>query len=115
MLVLVYVYVCVYLNRQLKSLRVKFVWKDGKRTGTPKEVVPHDLQLFTGSTHIAASREFVDFALNDRRAQDFLYWLRDTDVPDEVFFNSLNRNPQLNISGSYRGIRYRSHMNARVH
>ena len=88
--------------------RVRYVWINGlKQTRRRKTKVPHQLTLSKGSTHIAARREFVDFALNDPRAQDFLGWLRNTRVPDETFFNSLNRSPQLNIPGSYNGtLRY---------
>ena len=50
-----------------------------------------------------ARREFVDFAVNDYRAHDLLHWLQDTFNPDETFFNSLNRNPQLKIPGTYIG------------
>jgi len=81
-----------------------YVWEHGQQTEQLKDDVPHNLTLSKGSTHIAARREFVDFALNDRRAQDFLHWLRDTQIPDETFFNSLNRNQQLDIPGSYRGM-----------
>jgi hypothetical protein len=79
------------------------VWKDGQQTFERKDPVPHNLILSKGGTHIAARREFVHFALNDRRAKDLLHWLRDTQIPDETFYNSLNRNPQLEIPGSYRG------------
>lgn len=82
---------------------VKYVWKDGKQTKERKDDPPYNLTLSKGSTHIVARREFVEFVLNDYRAQDFLLWLKDTFIPDETFFNSLNRNPQLLVPGTYRG------------
>jgi hypothetical protein len=85
------------------SERIEYVWRNGERTNQRKEKPPHNLTLSKGEIHIVARREFVDFALNDRRAQDFLHWLGNTHIPDETFFNSLNRNPQLNIPGSYLG------------
>lgn len=95
------VIVCAY--KHSVDRRIKFVWKYGKQTNITKDAVPHNLILSKGGTHIAACREFVDFALNDHRAQDFLHWLRNTQMPDETFFNSLNGNPQLNIPGTYPG------------
>jgi hypothetical protein len=79
------------------------VWINGERTDQRKDSPPHNLTLSKGEIHIVARREFVDFALNDRRAQDFFHWLENTHIPDETFYSSLNRNPQLNIPGSYLG------------
>jgi len=56
-----------------------------------------------GSTHIAVTREFVEFTVNDFRANDLLYWMRDIKVPDEHFFQTLSHNPQMGIPGSYIG------------
>jgi hypothetical protein len=40
---------------------------------------------------VAASRDFVAHALFDRRAQDLLCWMSDIKIPDEHFFQTLNR------------------------
>jgi len=52
---------------------------------------------------MAVARQFVEFALNDRRAQDLLYWMSNINVPDEHFFQTLSHSPQLGIPGSYKG------------
>jgi len=52
---------------------------------------------------MAVTREFVEFAVNDSRAQDLLHWMRDIKVPDEHFFQTLNHNPQMGIPGSFKG------------
>ena len=84
--------------------RVEYVYNAlRQRTERRKGDPPHGLKLSKGSAHISARREFVEFAVNDRRAQDLLLWLRDTFAPDETFFNSLNRNPALKIPGTYLG------------
>ena len=68
-----------------------------------KEPIPHGFNVTKGSTHMAVTREFVEFAVNDPRAQDLLYWMRNIKVPDEHFFQTLNHNPQMNIPGSFLG------------
>ena len=64
---------------------------------------PHNITLVKGAVHIVASRGFVEFALHDQRAKDLYEWSRNVDHPDEVFFSSLNHNPQLGAPGSYKG------------
>ena len=65
--------------------------------------MPHGFNIAKGSTHMAVTREFVEFAVHDPRAQDLLHWMSDIKVPDEHFFQTLNHNPQMNIPGSYLG------------
>ena len=72
-------------------------------TSVPKEAAPHGFDIAKGSTHMAVTREFVEFAVNDSRAQDLLDWMKDIKVPDEHFFQTLNHNPQMNIPGAYLG------------
>ena len=50
-----------------------------------------------------ACRGFVDYILHNQVAQDFLRWVRYTDMPDETYFPSLNHNPHLMVPGSYKG------------
>ncbi|ELU11398.1 hypothetical protein CAPTEDRAFT_83082, partial [Capitella teleta] len=64
---------------------------------------PYGITLTKGSVHITASRAFVDFAINNHTAQKFGKWLRDTFVPDESFFSSLNHSPHLDVPGAYKG------------
>jgi Core-2/I-Branching enzyme len=53
--------------------------------------------------HIVATREFVDFAINNEKALKLLDWLKTSYIPDETFFSSLNHSPQLGVPGSYMG------------
>ena len=63
----------------------------------PKDPAPYGFNLAKGSTHMAVTRAFVLFAVNDTRAQGLLDWMSDIRVPDEFFFQTLNHNPQMNI------------------
>jgi len=60
-------------------------------------------QTIAGSTHMAVTRQFVEFAVRDARAHDLLEWMRDIKMPDEHFFQTLNHNPQMGVPGSYLG------------
>ena len=71
--------------------------------GAPKEPIPHGFNVVKGPTHVAVTREFVEFAVNDQRAQDLLSWMSDIKVPDEHFFQTLNHNPHMDIPGSFIG------------
>lgn len=64
---------------------------------------PNNVNVTKGSVHIVATRGFVQFALEDKRAVKFLDWVKKTFVPDETFFSSLNHSPQLGAPGSYLG------------
>ena len=77
-------------------------------TFIPKSSPPHNLTINKGTTHIAASRAFVQFAVEDPRSQDLLEWLRDARVPDEMFWSTLNHNMVLRAPGSYTG-QYSTH------
>ena len=67
--------------------------------------IPHGLFIYKGSVFIVVSEGFVEFAINDRRAQDLLEFLRlYTNNPDEFYFSTLNHNPKiLRIPGAYTG------------
>ena len=53
---------------------------------------------------MAVTRGFVEYILFDRRADDLLWWLRDSKVPDEIYFGMLNHNPQLGVPGAFNGM-----------
>ena len=78
---------------------------DGRYGGNP---VPDNITLAKGSGHIVATRDFVDFTINNQNAIKFREWVEKTDIPDETFFSSLNHSPQLGVPGSYRGKYYNS-------
>ena len=65
--------------------------------------VPHNLTLSKGAVHVVASRGYVDYVINSRVARDLYEWLRETFIPDETFFSTMNHNPQLGVPGSYLG------------
>ena len=54
---------------------------------------PHNLSVYNGNAYFAATRQFVEFALNDQRAHDLLEWTKDTYSPDENFWATLQRVP----------------------
>lgn len=70
-----------------------------KHAGLP----PHGITPVKGGIHVVLNRQFVDFAINSKVAKDLLNWCRKVQIPDELFFPTLNNNPQLNIPGSYKG------------
>jgi hypothetical protein len=92
----------LFFFRRPKS-RTEFVHNGIRSTSTKKEPFELTMTLTKGPAHIAASRGFIDFILHDRRALKFREWVRDTGVPDETFFSSLNHNPQWGVPGSYKG------------
>ncbi|KAL5016436.1 hypothetical protein ScPMuIL_006025 [Solemya velum] len=65
--------------------------------------IPLGLRKVTGALHIVVNRGFVDYALHNQTAIALFNWCRYTKIPDEIFFNTLNHNPQLGIPGSYTG------------
>jgi len=64
---------------------------------------PHNIRLVKGSVHIAASRRYVNYVIHSDIAKDFFNWTRGVKIPDELFFSTLNHNPQLKIPGSFKG------------
>ncbi|XP_046352711.1 beta-1,3-galactosyl-O-glycosyl-glycoprotein beta-1,6-N-acetylglucosaminyltransferase-like isoform X1 [Haliotis rufescens] len=65
---------------------------------------PHGIRPVQGAVHIIANRDFVDYAINNQVAKDLLNWVKQTKIPDETFFSTLNHNPQLQIPGTYIGV-----------
>uniref|UniRef100_A0A0B7AQP9 Beta-1,3-galactosyl-O-glycosyl-glycoprotein beta-1,6-N-acetylglucosaminyltransferase n=1 Tax=Arion vulgaris TaxID=1028688 RepID=A0A0B7AQP9_9EUPU len=65
---------------------------------------PLGIRPVKGSVHITVNRDFVGYILHNETAKILLEWVKkDTSVPDEAFFATLNHNPQLGIRGSYKG------------
>jgi len=83
--------------------RFKYSWISPKRRGPRKDPAPHGFNVTKGSTHVAVTREFVEFAVGDSRARNLLRWMTDIRIPDEYFFPTLNHNPRMNIPGSFLG------------
>lgn len=61
------------------------------------------MTITKGSVHITASRGFVDYLLHNATALKFRKWIQEIPIPDELFFSSLNHNPQLGVPGAYKG------------
>ena len=62
-------------------------------TGQPKLPPPHNISIYKGSTHIIALRDFIEFVVHSKIAKDFYEFLKDTFIPDETIYSSLQRNP----------------------
>ncbi|XP_045214018.2 N-acetyllactosaminide beta-1,6-N-acetylglucosaminyl-transferase-like [Mercenaria mercenaria] len=74
-----------------------------RRWSMVKAPPPRNITLVKGSMHVAANRHLVEFCLHDPVSLEFIEWLKETWIPDESFFSSLNHNPQLGIPGSFLG------------
>ncbi|KAL4219083.1 hypothetical protein ACF0H5_021666 [Mactra antiquata] len=81
------------------EMTIKEFSKRWKKAGP----APHEITPVKGSVHVAINRDFVKFALYDKKSIDFIRWLKKTEIPDETFFSSLNYNPHLKISGAFLG------------
>jgi beta-1,3-galactosyl-O-glycosyl-glycoprotein beta-1,6-N-acetylglucosaminyltransferase/N-acetyllactosaminide beta-1,6-N-acetylglucosaminyltransferase/mucin type N-acetylglucosaminyltransferase 3 len=67
---------------------------------------PHNLTIVKGSAYAVFSRGFVDYIVNDKVAQDYLRFCRDTFSPDEHYWNTLHHtyyNPHIHPPGSFSG------------
>ena len=73
------------------------------RYNAASKPIPDYLTVTKGAVHIAASRTFVDYAINNDTARRFLNWTVPTYSPDETFFTSLHYSPQLKVPGAYLG------------
>ena len=71
-----------------------------RTTNITKVPPPHNISIYKGSTHIIALREFVDFALHSQIAKDFYEFLKETEIPDETIYASLQQ-----LSGAPGGIK----------
>ena len=86
------------MDKSESSLRTKFVYilkQNHKmyRTNKTKGLPPHNITIYKGSTHIIAIREFVEFGLHGQIGKDFYEFLKDSNIPDETIYSSLQRHP----------------------
>ncbi|XP_029186423.2 beta-1,3-galactosyl-O-glycosyl-glycoprotein beta-1,6-N-acetylglucosaminyltransferase 3-like isoform X2 [Acropora muricata] len=70
-------------------------------TGVPKSPPPNRIQIYKGSTHVVAIKEFVHFVVKSQIGKSFSEFLKDTYVPDETFYASLQQYP--NVPGGIHG------------
>ncbi|XP_068694092.1 N-acetyllactosaminide beta-1,6-N-acetylglucosaminyl-transferase-like isoform X2 [Montipora foliosa] len=75
-----------YVHLFIKN-KNKFIRRGKKRPP------PHNIAIYKGATHIIAIREFVDFVLHNQIAKDFVEFLKDTFIPDESVYGSLQQHP----------------------
>ena len=77
--------------------RIKFVYtlKENKiyKTRATKSAPPHNITIYKGLTFIVAIREFVEFVIRSKIGRDFLEFLKDTQIPDETVYASLQQHP----------------------
>ena len=77
--------------------RIEYVYtlknKTAKKTRVLKSSPPRNITIFKGSTFIIAIREFVDFVLHSKIGKDLFEYLKDTYIPDETIYASLQQLP----------------------
>ncbi|VDI10755.1 Hypothetical predicted protein [Mytilus galloprovincialis] len=74
----------------------------GRWNGLPPP--PNRIRPIHGSMHIVVNRRFVEYILFNKVANDLFNWTKNAQHASEIFYNTLNYNPHLNISGSYKGV-----------
>ena len=65
--------------------------------------VPAKMNLTKGPVQIAATRGFVDYAINSKLGLEFQEWVKHTQHPDETYFGTLNLHPQFGVPGAFTG------------
>ena len=70
-------------------------------TGVPKSLPPNNIRIYKGSTHIVVIKEFVKFVVKSEIGKSFSEFLKDTYVPDETIYASLQQYPDA--PGGIRG------------
>ncbi|KAH9513165.1 N-acetyllactosaminide beta-1,6-N-acetylglucosaminyl-transferase [Bulinus truncatus] len=92
-----YKYKHIYVkDKQTGQLQIKKVYQ-------PNPPPPHNLEMLKGSTYGTFSRAFVEFALRDKVAKDFLEWCKLIKSPDEYFWATLHHSKNISVPGGYRG------------
>ncbi|XP_052072737.1 beta-1,3-galactosyl-O-glycosyl-glycoprotein beta-1,6-N-acetylglucosaminyltransferase-like [Mytilus californianus] len=81
-------------------IETKLNWEQRWEKAGP---VPDKLTPYKGSVHVAVNRNFAEFVIRNATSLRLMNWLKRTDIPDEIFFTTLNHNPHLGIPGSYAG------------
>ncbi|XP_041626337.1 N-acetyllactosaminide beta-1,6-N-acetylglucosaminyl-transferase isoform X4 [Vulpes lagopus] len=80
-----------YVHRELLSKKNSYMLKTTQLKTPP----PHNMTIYFGTAYVALTREFANFVLQDQHALDLLSWSKDTYSPDEHFWVTLNRIPDL--------------------
>ncbi|XP_058523951.1 N-acetyllactosaminide beta-1,6-N-acetylglucosaminyl-transferase isoform X2 [Ochotona princeps] len=80
-----------FVHRELLNKRNSYVHKTTKLKPPP----PHNVTIYFGTAYVALTREFANFVLQNQLARDLLAWSKDTYSPDEHFWVTLNRIPDV--------------------
>ncbi|XP_005990639.1 beta-1,3-galactosyl-O-glycosyl-glycoprotein beta-1,6-N-acetylglucosaminyltransferase 7 [Latimeria chalumnae] len=85
------------------------------QTQNQKGVPPQNLTIYFGTAYYILTRKFVEFVLEDVRAEELLIWSKDTYSPDEHYWVTLNRlkdapgaTPNAEWDGNIRAIKWRN-------
>ena len=77
-----------------------------ENTKEPKDPPPRNISIIKGSAYGVFSREFVEYALTDDLAVQFLKWSEDAYSPDEFYWSTIHHkfiNPMFHTPGGYSG------------
>ncbi|XP_046572805.1 N-acetyllactosaminide beta-1,6-N-acetylglucosaminyl-transferase-like [Haliotis rubra] len=96
----------VYRRRRLERFVFRYSVSEGTLVKTDQHLPPppHNLTITKGLAYGAFSRHFLEFALTNQIARDFLLWTMDTHSPDEHYWATLNNlyhNPFLHSPGGF--------------
>ena len=105
-IIIFFCYIWLCCRREKKRTEYVYNRRTKKKTSQRLGPPPGGIELTKGAVHIAAQRGFVDYVLHNKTARDFFQWLKKTEIPDELFYASLNHNPHLGVPGAYKGYAY---------
>ncbi|XP_030044325.1 beta-1,3-galactosyl-O-glycosyl-glycoprotein beta-1,6-N-acetylglucosaminyltransferase 3-like [Microcaecilia unicolor] len=88
-----------------KEVRWKFAYKTSsasiEKTDITKGPPPISSPLFVGSAYFLVTREFVKYVLENPEVQKLIEWSKDTHMPEEHLWATLNRMPGVPGSSPY--------------
>ncbi|XP_029446133.1 beta-1,3-galactosyl-O-glycosyl-glycoprotein beta-1,6-N-acetylglucosaminyltransferase 3-like [Rhinatrema bivittatum] len=98
-----------------KKVRWWFSYKTDttiRRTFIMKGPPPISSPVFTGSAYFVVTREFVTYVLENPDVQKLIEWIKDTLIPEEQLWATINRMPGVPGSSPYHDKYELSDMNA---
>ena len=81
--------------------RVEYEWIEDNnsnkifKTNFKKREPPHGFKIFKGYSSYLISRDFANYAVFDKKVQDFLKWSQNTYSPDEIFWSTVHFNTKF--------------------
>ncbi|XP_029649955.1 beta-1,3-galactosyl-O-glycosyl-glycoprotein beta-1,6-N-acetylglucosaminyltransferase isoform X2 [Octopus sinensis] len=76
-------------------------WIHRWRKALKQKPVPHNITLAKGSHYVAVTRDFINYTVNNRIAQDLINWLRNTTIPDESVYPTIFYNTHIGSPHPY--------------